>query len=231
MSIPSDLLGVIDQRVLAYLTQPFAMGTLVSRDSTGSRALATFDPDDTPVAVKVLATVHVFAPDRVLMVRVAGTSVRQPDADDTRKPSPGEWVVIGGFTRNTFRVSDRGRLDIAGITNAGSSFTTVDGIAVLAFTKRYDDTNLNVGFGMDVLLNSAPNLRCEYGALIGGTDYSLGLIHSTTAQHSGRMGVRDIPGLPAGDYTATARYRQDTAGPIGANNADAYSFWVEEMVS
>jgi hypothetical protein len=222
MSIPSDLLGVIDQRVRAYLTQPFAMGTLVSRDTSGSKATATFDPDDTPVAVKVLATVHVFPPDRVLLVRVAGTSVRQPDQDDTRKPSPGEWVVVGGFTRNTFRVSTRGVFSGGGITNAGASFTDVDGVAPLDITKRYDDTNLNVGFGLDLLINTA-NARAEYGARISGTDYSLGLVHASTASHTGRMGVRDIPGLPAGDYTVQARFRQDSA--------DAYSFWVEEVVS
>jgi hypothetical protein len=231
MTIPSELLGVIDSRVLAFTQQPFAMGTLLSRDSSGAGGLASFDGDETGVPVKVLATVHVFPPDRVLMVRVIGSGLRQPDLDDTRKPSPGEWVVVGGFTRNTFRVSTRGVLDIAGITNAGSSFTTVDGVAPLAITKRYDETNLQVGFGLDILANSGPNLRCEYGARLNATDYSLGLIHTTSAQHAGRMGVRDIPSLPAGDYIATARFRQDTAGPIGGNNADAYSFWVEEVVS
>ena len=105
-----------------------------------------------------------------------------------------------------------------------------DGVAPLLFTKRYDDTNLNVGFGLDVLINTA-GARAEYGARIGGTDYSLGLIHATAASHTGRMGVRDIPSLPAGDYTIQARFRQDAAGAIGGNSADAYSFWAEEVVS
>jgi len=229
VTIPSDLLNVIDQRVLAFTQQPFAMGTIDTRDSSGSGALVVFDGDNTAIPVKVLANVHVFPPDRALLVRVIGSGLRQPDLDDTRKPSPGEWAVIGGFSAHDFRVSTRGILAGGGITNAGASFTNVDGVAQLAITKRYDATDLQVGFGLDVLINTA-GARCEYGAQIAGTDYSLGLIHATAASHQGRMGVRDIPSLPAGDYTVQARFRQDAAGAIGGNSADAYSFWVEEVV-
>ena len=231
MTIPSELLGVIDSRVLAFTQQPFAMGTLLSRDSSGAGGLASFDGDETGVPVKVLANVQVFPPDRVLMVRVIGSGLRQPDLDDTRKPSPGEWVVIGGFTlRNGTgtRVSTNGIFAPAGITNAGASFTTMDGIAVLSLTKRFDSTRIHAGLSASLLINGI-NVRAQLGVRLNSTDYPLDLIHATSAQHMGHMGQADIAGLPAGDYLATARYRQDAAGTIGANNADSYSFWVEEV--
>lgn len=231
MTIPSELLGVIDSRVLAFTQQPFAMGTLLDRNSSGAGGVASFDGDSTGVPVKVLANVHVFPGDRVLMVRVIGSGLRQPDLDDTRKPSPGEWVIIGGFTLRTgpgTRVSTNGIFPGGGITNAGASFTNIDSIAVLAITKQYDSTRLHVGLSVSLLINGA-GVRAQLGARIGSTDYPLDLIHATTAQHMGHMGQTDIAALPAGDYTATARFRQDAAGAIGANNADSYSFWVEEV--
>lgn len=229
MSVDAELLAIIDSRIAAYLKPQVMMGTVEARDPTGSLATVRFDGDDTGVPVKVDAGVHVFPPDRVLMQRVIGSGQKQPDVRDPRKPSPGEWVVVAGFTRHTGPggyVSARGVMvnDNVNVT----SFTDMVDVPVLPFTKRYTDTRVNLNSNMGCFSNTV-GAAVEFALQINGVDYPVGEYQWSVGMHVPVGGFNTTPGgIPAGDYNIVARWRRIPTGAIGINNADWYNISAEE---
>jgi hypothetical protein len=232
VSLSTEILNVIDQRILAYAQQPFAMGTVDSRASSGSAGTVVFDGDSNAVPVKFLANVHVFPPDRVLMVRVAGSSQRQPDVDDTRKPSPGEWVVVGGFTRREgypggYTMS-RGIISTPTNTTL-ATFITLPDAPALSFTKQYDDTAVLL-MNLTGSFSNTATAPIEHAMQLNGTDYVTGGTVFSSAHHSPINGIALVTGVPAGTYSIAARWRSKTAGvQVSVNAGDYWSFSAEEI--
>ena len=233
MAVSSELLDVIDDRILRYLQAPVALGTCSSRDSTGSRAMVVFDGDVSPVPVKVLATAEVQPPDRVLMVRALGSGAAAPVSDDTRKRAPGEWVVVGGFTR---RQGSGSYVSAAGVCSGSfntnsTSFSNHGDVPALNFVKRYEDTRVALTTTIGCF-PAAVSLAVEFAMLINGTDRVTGgnTWAATVANHVTVTGTTAVTGIPAGAYAVNARWRRPVgAAAVGSNGADYYFASAEEI--
>lgn len=233
MAVPSELLDIIDQRILRYLQAPIALGTCSSRDSTGSRAMVVFDGDVSPVPVKVLGTAEVQPPDRVLMVRALGSGAAAPVSDDTRKRAPGEWIVLGGFTR---RLGSGSYVSAAGVCSGGfntnsTSFTNHGDVPALNFVKRYDDTRVQLTTTIGCF-PAAVSLSVEFAMLINGVDRVTGgnTWSATLANHVTVTGAVAVSGIPAGTYPVNARWRRPVgASAVGSNTGDYYFASAEEI--
>lgn len=209
---------IIDERFNALATVSTKMGTVVSRDTTGTGAVVVFDGSSgTGQPVKCFEHVIVMPNDRVGLVKYES-----------------EWIVTACYT-------GRGLADVSSQTNFASltqitSGTYVDlpGSPGVVYRKMRDSTTMEFSAALSSFGSNANN-GAQLGLRVANTDLTVNsdidirkfLMHrpGTTDVHYDWSGVQRATGHPAGVYTITGRwYRYSGTGFVQVDTNDA--FWV-----
>lgn len=198
------ILRLVDARIAKAQQTWSGRGTVVQRDSVGPGATVVFDGDAIAMPVKVLGDVICFQNDRVVLMRVADT-----------------WVVVGTFSRNGLS-GGYSRLPGPNPAQNTTSSSYSDQPAGVSFrmVKRFDDTDLRVGLSQ-TLYSTATNTLATAAVRIAGTagtdtattftavDLAMNVLRfDIAAAHQPIAGFARQTGMPAGDYTLTARWRR-----------------------
>lgn len=228
MNGPSELIGLIDQRIRAASGQTRAIGTCMERDIVGPGALVTFDGSTVAVPVKVL-----------------GQVVLRPSMRCTLDKYGTEWLVTGTFAtpalgRATFYDSG------TATSTTSTSFVGFGAMPTFDFIKYHDDSNVRI-FMSGSCYASTNTARMRFAVRLVQTD---GDTPWTPVDFVGpelrldtllvrQYGAADftIPNtfngelLPAGTYTCTWRWRRTNGtGTLNADTTDMFSMVIEEKV-
>jgi hypothetical protein len=197
-----SLVGIIDARIAAYAAKSAKMATVSSRDGTGTRATVTFDGSSgTPQPVKCFSSVRVKVGDRVGVIRYES-----------------EWIVTANYSE-TDRADAGARFGFSSTTtNASATFVDLPTSPTVTYTKARDTTLMEFEIGTSIYASvgvTVVALGLRVTGVETGIDYDQEIkVYSITPANSKvpAHGIsRPFVFHPAGDYTATGRWRR-TAG-------------------
>lgn len=216
MSFNDDLLRLVDQRVKASQSRTSALGTLATRDTTGTGGTAAFDGSAVAVPVRVDAGVHVQPGDRVRLDRYDNT-----------------WVVTGGFTRRQLgETIEWWSFDPTPATTTSITYTAVPVGLDATFVKLYDDTVVVGSIRTSLYITGAAAV-VRYALQLNGVDYDitqLGL--NIVGARSEASGYAPIDTLPAGEYPVIARWRRVSGtGVLTVNDSDWLALHLRETTA
>jgi len=224
-TIDQNLLTLIDERIRQSSTSTRAVGTCVTRATTGPAADVQFDGSTVAMPVKVLGNVFIRPGDRCVLDRY-GT----------------DWLVTGSFNTLGFGESSKTGNGPSGGTGALTSTTYLDlsEITPLRFDKTFDNTVVRIGFGSTMrATGTVPyamrfGLRCTPldGQAYTPSDYVLGFIRWETAnERLGSYYSMKVTDMPAGGYSCQVRWRRVTAVGSGVlDSGDVYFLEMDERV-
>lgn len=230
MTLSEDDLAVIDrrvdQRIRLASSREKTSGTVVSRDTTGPKAMVRFDGATVAVPVKVAGSVYVQAGDRCLLDRY-GTS---------------DWIVTNSFGASSFGEASRSLDGLSIATGSLTSATFVDltEFGTVSFDKAFDLTFVRVQVNSACFVSAVPTRilwAVRFTPTAGGigytpTDISVGGMNFNTAsQHQAYTGMRRIISIPSGSYTVSLRWRRASGtGNAVADTNDSYAVELDERV-
>lgn len=220
------IVRLVDARIAKAQLTWSGRGTVVQRDSIGPGATVVFDGDAIAMPVKVLGHVICFQNDRVALMRVADT-----------------WVVVGTFSRNGLSGgwSRQTGPNPAQSTTSTSYSDQPAGVSV-RILKRYDETDLRLALSQTLYV-SATTTFAAAAIRIAGT---AGTVTATTwtavdlvmnvlrfdvaSAHLPISGFARQSGMPAGDYTLTARWRRTSGtGNVTTDQNDFVMIEADEL--
>jgi hypothetical protein len=215
----TEMAQVIADMVAAGRPAVTKMGTVATRELTGTRATVVFDGSSgTAQPVKCFESVVVGVGDRVGLIRY--------EAD---------WIITGNYTgRGLADVS--GHFQFSSLTQITSgSYVDMPSSPGVSYVKTRDSTIMRFAAGVSAYGSNAANgaylgLRITSSDLV--TDYDQDIRKQMLNRPSADVhvfwsGVRNASSAhPAGAYTATARwYRYSGTGFIQVDAED--SVWIE----
>lgn len=210
-----DLIKLVDQRIRLAQTKTRATGTVVSRDTTGSKAMVLFDGATTATPAKVTGTTFVAPGDRCLLDRYGSS----------------DWVVTNSWAALTFGEANRAVDSLSGTTGPQTSaaYTDLSEFGTFSFTKFFDLTFLRISVSAAAYQSTTATAKVGWAVRLtqtaGATPYtpadlSMGAMQLLTQNmHQNYTSYRRLTGVPAGTYTVTLRWRR--AGGTGTILADA----------
>jgi hypothetical protein len=225
MTLSPEDLGIIDQRIRASQRKTEAMGTVISRDTTGPGAMVRHDGASTPTPALVPGSVFCQPGDWVTL-NLYGT----------------QWVVSNSFSSAAFGEASRfyvGLPSAAGPITSGS-FNDLQEVSPITFTKLHDLTFVLISASYGGYVD-AVNTEAEWAVRLvqteGSTPYtaadiSVGSIfYNTSGEHLNQTQSRRKTDIPAGTYTVSMRWRRvGGTGNLRANTDDCYTMALDERV-
>jgi hypothetical protein len=220
-----DLIRLIDERIRLAKRATRAVGTVVTRDTTGSGAMVKFDQADTPMPVRVAGGVFAQPEDRVLLDLYGS-----------------DWVVTNSFSSAAFGEASR---FYVGLTSAAgpitsSSFNDLQEVVPVTFTKFHDLTYVLVtaSYGGYVdAVNTEAEWAVRFTPTEAGTGYTAAditvgsIFFNTASEHLNQSQQRRKTDIPAGTYTVSMRWRRvGGTGNLRANADDCYTMSFDERV-
>ncbi len=221
-SYPEAMRQVIDERVLADRRTVTKMGTVQSRDSTGVRAMVALDGSSgVPQPVKCPESVVVDPGDRVGVARF--------EAD---------LIIVFNYS---LRSLGRGHTTFEwGSLSTTTSATYVDmpSSPELSFAKYRDSTLIRFRCMVSAYVTASgfTVMKVGYRLRDGNTiDYDEDIARFdlvSTNNHYAWGGIATTAALPAGNYTATARWlRVGGSGTLTVDAQDLIHMEAEEVIA
>lgn len=215
-------LQLIDERVRAGAKLVTKMGTVQGRDTTGARAMVALDGSSgVPQPVKCFENVIVQDGDRVGLVRFES-----------------DWIIVGNYTLRTLGSSSFTQEFSSFVSATPATYADLPTSPTVAMVKYRDSTQLRIRLMLSMFVTVQPT-TARIGVLIANTEatvsYDQDMLkwrHDTTGQHPANGAtVTTSANLPAGNYTATARWlRVSGTGSLATSSDDQISMEIEEVV-
>lgn len=219
---PEAMRQIIDERVAADRRTVTKMGTVQSRDSTGVRAEVALDGSSgVPQPVKCFESVVVDPGDRVGLVKFES-----------------DWIIVGNYS---LRGLGKGHTtfewgSLSSTTSA--SYVDMPSSPEVAFAKYRDSTLLRLRCMVSayVVTSGFTVMKVGYRLRDGDTiDYDEDVARFdlvSTNNHYGWGGIATTAALPAGNYTATARWvRVSGSGTLTVDAQDLIHMEAEEVIT
>jgi hypothetical protein len=189
-------LQIIDQRIVAHLSDATRMGTVQSWDPSGVRAMVTMDGSSFAVPVKVFSGLRLREDDRVGLVLFGS-----------------DWVVAGSFGSAAAGPNVE-TLEIPSATDTTFASVNTDLVGgAFPVTKDLDATRMRVTIHGSGYRNTATFCRFFYGVRINGVSYDVDKFTFTNVNDRNHFsGFSTLPAIPAGPYTVQVYGRTDVAG-------------------
>jgi hypothetical protein len=225
VTVNEDQIRMIDQRIQQHHVRTWSVGTVVTRDTTGSGATVQMDGSAIASPVKCAGSVFCQPGDRVTLHRYGS-----------------DWVITNTFAAPGFGAADRYLDGLASATAALTSSAFIDLVefGTFEFTKFHDWTSVRVGLACGAYTSAVPGKAIwavRLTAITGGightpSDLTLTQIYFNQAStHTYGSGFRRLTGIPAGTYTVSLRWRrQSGSGNIWSDTANTYSMELDERV-
>lgn len=226
--LTEDQIALIDQRIAVSRARDRAIGSIVSRDTTGPGAQVVFDGSTVAVPVKCVGNVFCQPGDRVLLDRY-GT----------------EWIITNAFSSLALGEASVNTFGPA-VTVTLTSTTYVDMVDVPAatFTKFFDGSFIRFQFNAQQFVTNTVT-RVQYALRLTATsgadgytatDYPMNFYAAATGStfiHFGTTATGRITGVPAGQFSVQARWKRisGSVGNVQYNDDDIVSFELDERVA
>jgi hypothetical protein len=226
MTLDQSLIQMMDDRIRLHDQATSLMGTVVTRDTSGTGATVLFDGSIVAAPVKCMGHVHCRPGDRVAL------SLHGSD-----------WLIYGSFSGPGYGEASSA-IDGLPSTTGGltsSSFTDLTEFGTFVFTKFYDNTFVRMGMSVGAYVTTAGDTRVAWGLRLSPTSGAVGytatdyrivyaFFHNTTVHQSASGMWRNLS-IPAGTYTVSARWRRASgSGTIFADANDYYSVELDERI-
>jgi hypothetical protein len=215
----------IDARIRFQAKRTRAMGTVVSRATSGPAAMVRLDSADTPIPVLCPGSVFCQPGDWVT-VDLYGT----------------QWVITNSFTGPGFGEASKFLIGLPLTTGALSSASYLDlsEFPAFSFTKFFDNTFVAIKASYSAYVTTG-NTEVEWAVRLaqtsGDTPYASadismsGIFFNNATEHLSKSMEKRMLGIPAGTYTVTLRWRRaGGSGTAIANADDGYSVELDERV-
>ncbi len=226
MTPEEEEIARIDRRIRLSQRKTRAMGTVVSRDTTGPAATVRHDDADTPTPALVPGSVFCQPGDWVTL-DLYGT----------------QWVVSNSFSGPGFGEASK-RLNGLGSTTGdltSGSFVDLSEFGSFQFDKLFDNTFVQFTALYSAYLNTGTNTKVEWAVrltpIAGGVGYTPSdltvgsLMLNPTLTHLSQTTERRSIGIPAGSYTVSLRWRRESGtGTPRADGGDSYYVGLDERV-
>lgn len=220
------IIDTVDARIEVSRERTIAIGTVQTRDTVGPGTTVVFDDTDIAMPVKTPGHVHILENDRVVLQLFETT-----------------WVVLGTFNRRQMGEANGVSFGpSAGASTTSGTFVDMPNSPSINFTKRYDLTAVRVGLVTGMYVSTAPTLvqtairiAGQSGTLTASTftAYDTLTCHfsfNTALEHGILPGWQREVGMPAGDYTLTARWRRPSgSGTLTNDLNDRTQIEVDEI--
>jgi hypothetical protein len=225
MTWADDQIDFVDQRIRAAERRERAVGTVVSRDPSGSGSMVIHDGASTPTPAKMPGTVFAQEGDRVAL-ELFGS----------------DWLVISSYSAAAFGEANLAMDGLAGTEGpiTTGSFVDMTQFGTFTFNKIFDNTFIRIGFCGSLYTNVATTkaaFACRFTPTSGGVGYSpsdvsLGMVSiSDASNHTEHSHARRITSVPSGSYTVSLRWRRVSGtGTLTADIHDPYFLEVDERV-
>jgi hypothetical protein len=226
MTLTADDLAIIDQRVRLAQARTRSAGTIVSRDTTGPKAMVLFDGATVATPAKVTGSTFVAPGYRCLLDRY-GT----------------DWVVTNAWAATTFGEANLAMDSLPSATGANTSatFQTINEFGTFTFTKFFDLTfvraAISVGGFVTGTAGTRANWAIRFTPIEGGIGYSPadlsfgGVVMNQLSTHVPYSSMRRVTNIPAGTYTVNLRWRRlSGSGSLFADTNDSFAVEVDERV-
>jgi hypothetical protein len=223
VSMDEDMIRLIDQRIRLAQARDRAVGTCVTRATSGPDATVVFDGSTVAMPVKVLGTVFVQEGDRCVLDKYGS-----------------DWIVSGSWSTLALGEAARFQFGPSGGTGALTSGSFVDMMEILpvTFTKVYDQTYVRVCVSAGAYSSAAStSVRWavrftpqDAGSSYTAADVFTAFIHfnEINTHQSNYAGAR-ATGIPAGSYTCQLRWRRNTgSGSVFADTNDLFMMEIDE---
>jgi hypothetical protein len=228
MGLTRDQIEAIDARVeerfnaLLKLGRFSALGTVVEHVPGTTVAMVVIDGSNQATPVKVYQDCQPRQNDRVGLIKFYGY-----------------WHVIANYAHNwPAKVSYN---DAAGTgTMASSAFEDTPGADNFDFTKRYDNSGLELGVSASLFITVSSLTGCWWAMRVTGAsltgvavDNEYNIVHhqfNAQSQSHHFMGEDTFYDVPAGSYNIRLRWRRGSGtGTLNQNTADWVSMWAREV--
>lgn len=215
-----SLLAVIDARTAAGQQIITRMGTVVERDSTGSRVTVSFDGSTgVPQPVKCFEAVIVAEGDRVAVAKVES-----------------DWVVFGNYTLRTLADVNTHFQWPSTSTTTSTVFVDMPNSPSATLTKVRDNTFLRVGVETSLRTSVSPTV-VQIGVNVSSPTVAYDMIvikfaFNVVTTHIGMAQTVTTPTADvAGLFTVTARWMifSGTTPTLTVDSADQISINVREV--
>lgn len=227
MIYDENLIRLIREQIRLSQQATRAVGTVVTRDTTGTGAMVKFDHAETPTPVLVGGNVFCQPEDRVLLDLYGS-----------------DWVVTTSFSSAAFGEASR---FYAGLGAPMTALTTTGGfvdfteVAPVTFTKLHDLTFVLITASYGGYTDTAANTEAEWavrftpteaGSSYTASDITVGSIFfNNISEHLNQSQQRRKTDIPAGTYTVSMRWRRvGGTGNVRANADDCYTMSLDERV-
>lgn len=220
-----DLINLIDQRIRLNAARTRAVGTCVTRATTGPAADVVFDGSTQAMPVKVLGSVVLRAGDRCVLDRY-GT----------------EWIVTGSFVSSAFgEASWQGPPSSQTSTLTSGTFVDIQEIPPLTFDKAFDNTYVRMDMEASAFALTSANTGVRWGLrwtpVVTSKPYTASVysmnsqfFNATSVHETCHYNARPID-IPAGRYEVQACWRRTSgSGGLTSDNADMYTIELDEAV-
>jgi hypothetical protein len=213
MTYNADQIRLIDARIAAYERVDKASGTLVSRDTSGPGATVAFDGSQVAMPCRVSADVLTQPGDRVVLQKYGS-----------------DWVVVGSFGFPALGSTHEVEFATAGTTTS-SSYSDMSVVVTPSFVKYYDATQVRLAM-IGSCYSTATSTSVRYGIRFNGVDYHMGYTAFSIANNRipSVAGWQRVDGIPAGEYTLTARWRRNSGtGTLTTSTDDLICMEADEI--
>jgi hypothetical protein len=219
------LIDLVDQRIRLATARDRAIGTCVSRDTTGPGADVIFDGSNVAMPVKALASAFLRPGDRCLLERFGP-----------------EWIVTGSFT--SMGLGDASQATVGPVAGTGplssSSYVDVAEVPPFTFDKAFDNTLVRLALVGTCYLQTTAGAGMNFGMRLTSltdngftaTDYTVAsLFFDNINTHMTVAGMARTSAPPAGRYSVQLRWRRVSgSGTFKMDGNDRVVMEVDEDV-
>lgn len=227
MALEAADLDIIDQRIRLAQSRSRSAGTVVSRDTTGSRAMILFDGATVATPAKVTGSTFVAQGFRCLLDRYGS-----------------DWVVTNAWAATTFGEANQAVDSLSALTggNTSATFQDLNEFGTFTFTKFFDLTFLRVAISVGAFAGAGTaaaraNWAVRFTPVAGGAGYTPadlslgGILINQLATHVSYSSWRRVTNVPSGTYTVGLRWRRlSGTGTLFADTNDSFAVEVDERV-